>query len=112
MSTTVLTKKDIIHHWHTSIIPPCGTEELNKFCLDIATRFTAWTVVNGESFATGHRKIWGQTYYINRNRAIKAYAKYGFTDEEITQKLEKPHPNNKANRMRSRFERYLKNKQS
>lgn len=61
-----MNKQDIIKWYHTSVLPVGGTEELNKFMLDIAVRLTPEGV-----------------RYKNITKAKKAYAKYKFTEADI-----------------------------
>lgn len=61
-----MTKQDIIKWYHTSVLPSDGTEELNKFMLDVA--------------------IWlkgGRVEYKNYSKAMKAFKKYSFNEADI-----------------------------
>lgn len=63
----MLTKQEIIRWYHTSVLPSEGTEELNKFMLDVAIKYDGINNV-------GHK---------NFPRAMKAFKKYGFNDADI-----------------------------
>lgn len=62
----MLTKQEIIRWYHTSVLPSEGTEELNKFMLDVAIRYGGINVG-----------------YKNFPRAMKAFKKYGFNEADI-----------------------------
>ena len=71
----MITKQDIIRWYYTSIIPSDGTEELNVFMTDIAVAYDYF-----------HRMPDGTEVgiiYKNLTKAMKAYAKYGFTEVDI-----------------------------
>lgn len=61
-----MTKQDVIKWYHTSILPSDGTEELNKFMLDVAI-----CLRNG-GIELKHPA-----------RAAKAFKKYGFNEADI-----------------------------
>jgi hypothetical protein len=69
------TKKDILHWYNTSVLPPSGTEELNKFMADTA-------VIYGAALFMPKGSISGLRYK-NLSKALKAYERYNFTAEDI-----------------------------
>jgi hypothetical protein len=70
-----MTKKDILKWYATSILPPDGTEELNKFMLHTAIGFDdLWVMPDGSPVGM---------IYMDLTRALKAYAKYDFTPDDI-----------------------------
>lgn len=70
-----MTKKEIIHWWETSVLPPGGTDDLNKFSDDTAILYDALHVMPDGS-PVG-------LVYKNLSKALKAYERYGFTTDEI-----------------------------
>jgi hypothetical protein len=44
MTENKLTKQDIIKWYNTSILPSCGTEELNIFMYDISRVYDAFSI--------------------------------------------------------------------
>lgn len=69
------TKKDIIKWYNTSILPPDGTEELNKFMADTAIIFGAYCFMPDGTQVGLH--------YKNLSKALKAYERYEFTADDI-----------------------------
>jgi hypothetical protein len=61
-----MTKQDVIKWYHTSILPSDGTEELNKFMLDVAIH------LKNDGIELKHPA-----------RAAKAFKKYGFNEADI-----------------------------
>lgn len=106
-----LTKQEIVRWYNTSIIPSDGTHELNKFMSDINRRFSAFIVTREDS---GHcvydRKsdLFKGVYYADRNKALKAFQKYGFTDDDIRNKMGMPPPLEcRTTKARYRLQKYL-----
>lgn len=79
-----LSKADIITWYNTSIIPACGTQELNVFMLDIARVFDTLAVyTDGQPVGV---------IYKNLTKAQKAFDKYGFSETDIKIKMNLPIP--------------------
>lgn len=70
-----MNKQDIIRWWHTSVLPSGGTDELNQFMLDTCVTYDAfWAMPDGSQVGL---------VYKNLSKAMKAYNKYGFTEDDI-----------------------------
>ena len=88
---TMTTKKDIMRWYNTSILPPDGTEELNKFMLDTAISFDAfWYLPDGSPVGIIYKDL---------SKALKAYARYDFTADDIL-KMHQTHDEIVANTLR------------
>lgn len=61
-----MTKQDIIKWYCTSVLPVEGTEELNKFMLDIAVKYDGYKAV-----------------FKFPAKADRAFKKYNFTESDI-----------------------------
>lgn len=86
-----LSKSEIITWYNTSILPSCGTEELNEFMLDIARVFDALSI-----YPDGTKV---DTVYKNLNKAQKAFDKYKFSESDF-KKMNLPIPKEDVNSLR------------